>query len=205
MSKLFNIVKSRFIKGENLPNWYEHRLQICSVCPLNSKNIEDKDKSSVRKGWELIAGAHCTDPSCGCTVTEKAKIEEETCPKSYWKSIDKPGISRKLNISATSNKADFSYEEKTKSYLIDYGVIPYQFDSSFDIIITDKGIAEITTTTSCGCTTANPKYSKNGVEIEIKYDTLRVGVFSKSIRLNYKNRGIRESIMLKIKGQVKNP
>lgn len=162
MSKLLNIVKSRFIKGENLPSWYEERLQLCSICPLNSKNIEDKDKSISRKSWELIAGSHCTDPSCGCTITEKAKIEEENCPVGNWRSIDKPIKNRKLNITTPSSKAELTYLEDTNSYLIDYGLIPYQFNSSYNLIIKDKGITDITTTTTCGCTTANPVYSKNG-------------------------------------------
>lgn len=54
MINILNIVKSRFIDGEKLPEWYEQRLQICSVCPLNSKNIEQKDKSVARKGRGIL-------------------------------------------------------------------------------------------------------------------------------------------------------
>ena len=202
MLNILNIVKSRFIKGENLPEWYEQRLQICSVCPLNSANIDNTDKSTVRKGWELIAGAHCTDPSCGCTITEKSKIEEEYCPKGKWTAIEDT-VTTQLNIVTETNKAIFSFNKKLNKYILDYGEIPYQFDSNVDLLILNKNLNKISTTTSCGCTTASPEQVSEGTKINIKYDTLRVGKFEKTIRISYNQDEKRKQTTVNIRGIVK--
>lgn len=203
MINIKNIVKSRFINGESLPEWYEDRLKICSECPLNSKNIEKTDKSIGRKSWELIAGAHCTDPECGCTITQKAKIEEEFCPQSKWSAIevDRGG---KLNIKTSSNIIELSFDEGAKKYIADYGEIPYKAKSSFIIEIKDKGISNLNIKTSCGCTSANPKYTKDSIEISIKYDTLRVGGINKNVLINYTKEGKPAQTIINIKGHVKN-
>lgn len=205
MNKFSNIVKSRFIKGEDLPVWYEERLQICSDCEFNSKNIEETEKSKLRKGWEYIAGAHCTDPSCGCTITQKAKIETEECPKNYWQKVvnKSVGVKGKLDVYISNNKVLFTFDKNTNNYVIDYGQIPFQYESSVDIYIKNKNITNIETKTSCGCTTANPVYFKDKIKIQIKYDTNRIGVFSKKVSLSYKINNSFDNIIFEIKGEVK--
>lgn len=202
MINIFNIVKSRFINGQSLPKWYEERLNICSTCPLNSKNIDDKKKGIARKGWELIAGAHCTDPSCGCTITEKAKIEEEFCPKSKWLAVRGADFSD-LDIVTDTSKVSLTFDDANKKYVADYGEIPYQFDSSFTVTIKDKDITSLIVRTTCGCTTASPRYTVRGVDLTIKYDTLRVGNFDKTVRLNYNKEGKPFQTIINIKGHVK--
>ena len=202
MLNILNIVKSRFIKGENLPEWYEQRLQMCSNCPMNSKNIEQKDKSSVRKGWELIAGAHCTDPSCGCTITEKAKIEEEFCPQNKWQAIEDV-VNNQLNIVTKSNRVVLTFNKKLNKYIADYGEIPYKFDSNIELIVLDKDIRGLRASTSCGCTTAQPKQIEEGTELIVRYDTLRVGKFEKAIKLLYTQNDTLKQTIVNIRGTVK--
>lgn len=202
MINVFNIVKSRFIDGKSLPQWYEDRLSICATCPLNSKNIDESSKSLRSKGWELIAGANCTDPSCGCTITEKAKIEEEFCPKSKWLAV-KGNDFNDLDIVTDTSKVSLTFDKVNKQYVADYGEIPYKFDSSFTIHIKDTDITSLIVRTTCGCTTASPKYTANGINISIAYDTLRVGKFTKIVRLNYNKEGKPFQTAINIKGQVK--
>lgn len=202
MLNILNIVKSRFIKGKDLPEWYEQRLQICSTCPLNSKNIEKKDKSTARKGWELIAGAHCTDPSCGCTITEKSKIEEEFCPQQRWHAIEDV-VNNQLNIVTRSNKVVLTFNKKLNKYIADYGEIPYKFDSNIELVILNKDISEVRVSTSCGCTTAQPKEIEEGTELIVRYDTLRIGQFDKTIKLLYKQNDTLKQTIVNIRGTVK--
>ena len=167
------------------------------------KNIEDKNKSTTRKGWEFIAGAHCTDPSCGCTITEKAKIETEFCPKQKWLAV-KSENSDKLTIETDSNKVTLTFDDKHQKYIADYGNIPFQFESTFSLLIKDEGLSNLDVRTSCGCTSASPKFSAKGIELTIKYDTLRIGGINKNVRVNYKKDGKLKQTIINIKGHVKN-
>lgn len=60
---------------------------------------------------------------------------------------------------------------------------------------------------SCGCTT--PKWTRDPIapgetgEIQVKYDTQRVGSFHKTVTV--KSNASNETVMLTIKGQVKQP
>ncbi len=200
--KIYNIVKSRFIKGENLPDWYEKRLQICSTCHLNSKNIKQEDKGTIRKGWELIAGAHCTNPTCGCTITEKAKIETEFCPEKYW-GKEYAVISDKLQIVSKNSQVNFKFDNTLQKYVLDYTEIKYQSDSFIELNILDKNIEELVVRSSCGCTTASPIINKDStITISIKYDTNRIGSFSKNVTLKYKINKIEKETVINVKGKV---
>ena len=200
MSKIVNIIKSNFIKGESLPEWYEKRLEICSKCQFNSKNVGQEEKSIGRKGWELIAGAHCL--KCGCTVSKKSKIEEEFCPEGYWKKESSNKIDT-LTISTQSNKVKFYYENNTKKYIVDYGIIPYKYDSNIDLLIEEKDLKDVKIKTSCGCTVANTKNTPEGIVLGVKYDTLRVGEFYKNISIKYNKNNKEGQITITIKGEVK--
>lgn len=203
MSKLRNIIKSRFIEGESLPEWYESRLGKCSRCGLNSANINNSDKSLLRKGWGVVAGEHCTHKDCGCTITEKAKIEEESCPIDEWQAI-KEVNSTKLDISTTSTKVKMDYDPKSQRYNVNYGDIPYHYDSSVILLIANEDLEDLKVTSSCGCTTAQPTKTSEGTELEIKYDTKRVGKFGKNVTLTYGPKKERKQTIINIRGTVQN-
>ena len=92
----------------------------------------------------------------------------------------------------------------------DFGKITYQGDGSVDFEFTNTGTAPLminNVTSSCGCTI--PKWTKEPVQpgekgkISVKYDTKRVGPFSKPVRV-YSN-ATETPITLTITGTVEAP
>ena len=94
------------------------------------------------------------------------------------------------------------------SLLIDYGLIEHASDPYRVFNFENKGDEPVIITYakgSCGCTI--PEYPKEPImpgeksEIKVRYDTKRVGRFSKTVTLNID--GLTENIVLRIKGEVK--
>jgi len=52
LNKLRVIAKAKFSNKSNLGDWYKSRLEICEVCPLNSKN---KKELNIKEKALLIA------------------------------------------------------------------------------------------------------------------------------------------------------
>lgn len=93
------------------------------------------------------------------------------------------------------------------SELLDYGTINQNTDGTRVFKFTNTGQEPIIITnvkTSCGCTV--PSFSKEPIlpnessEIKVKYDTKRVGLFSKTITV-YSNAS-EQTKTLKIKGKI---
>lgn len=93
---------------------------------------------------------------------------------------------------------------------IDYGTIPQHADGVKIFKFTNTGATPIVITqvkTSCGCTV--PTYSKEPVvaggtgEIQIKYATDRIGVFTKTITIV--SNASEPNKVIKIKGEVLKP
>lgn len=203
MRKLTNIVKSRFIKGESLPQWYEDRLLICSMCELNSNNIDNKDKSSLRKGWEFIAGAHCTHPKCGCTISEKSKIEEESCPIDKWGSVESNKLTSQSHTveNKTPDKAKLGKEGIY--YYLDLGSMEYGENKEVLLSLNLDNAKNIKASGSCGCLTVNTKTEENITELTIKYNTSLVGkIQGKTVRVDYIKNGINNQITFLVRGSV---
>lgn len=202
MSKIVNIVKSRFIKGENLPEWYEKRLSVCAICPLNSVNISRENKSTTRKGWELIAGQHCTDPTCGCSITEKAKIESEKCPQNHWGSEYINDGNKTLLLTTEDPMVNFKYNKDKRQYELVYKMSHYNFNSNVDVFIEKDDIVFDEIKSSCGCTTPSLIKTDDGNKIRIKYDTKRVGPFEKNVIMTYTIDGSQYTTIIKLSGNV---
>jgi len=114
-------------------------------------------------------------------------------------------------FNATSNKtksktgkvAIISFETE----VIDYGTIKQHSDGTRVFAFTNEGDAPLLITkvkTSCGCTV--PSYSKAPIlpgktgELNIKYDTKRLGAFTKTITVTSNAEGGNKT--LKIKGNI---
>ncbi len=100
-------------------------------------------------------------------------------------------------------KAEIKFDQK----IIDYGEIEYNSDGKRIFKFTNVGEAPLIfnrISSSCGCTV--PKRPEKPVqpgesgEIEVEYDTKRVGVFIKAITIN--SNAINSNIVLRIKGEV---
>ena len=203
MSKIGNIIKSRFIKGENLPDWYEQRLSKCSTCPLNSANIENK--SFKVSSWEIVAGKHCTHKDCGCTITEKAKIEEEQCPDNppKWfavKSLDE----NHLTIVANSENITVDFRKAFGYFAADIGDIEFNTKKTFSIkILSDEEMERVTVSPGCGCTATQVKWVGDGYIIDIIYSATVKGKFDKPVKITYRKNNKQQVTMVRIIGETK--
>ena len=114
-----------------------------------------------------------------------------------------------LGCSENGNKntAEMTFECETE---YDYGKIVYQGSGIHEFNFKNTGIGPLIITnvkSSCGCTV--PTYPTEPIEegktgiIKVKYDTNRIGVFTKSITV-YSN-AVNSPIKIVIKGQVEKP
>ncbi|AGO47606.1 hypothetical protein Phi17218_073 [Cellulophaga phage phi17:2_18] len=205
MSKLINIVRSRFIQGESLPDWYEKRLEICASCTLNSKNIDKDQKTSGRKAWELIAGAHCTDPTCGCTISEKAKIDTEFCPIKKWLSVrqEEEAIISSLHKITNMTPSKVKIAKEGLYFSADLGELKYGEDSTFELKVEVEGASKVTSKGSCGCLETTVIPNENDYTFKVKYNTNLLGkILGKTVKFLYVKSNIRVEITFLIKGNV---
>ena len=105
----------------------------------------------------------------------------------------------------------FSQEKKAKikfeENLIDYGEVEYDSDGKRTFKFTNIGEAPLVfnrISSSCGCTVPKkpdqPINPGDSAEIEVEYDTKRIGVFIKAISVS--SNAVNSNIVLKIKGEV---
>ncbi len=112
-----------------------------------------------------------------------------------------------------ANTVDFgTYDAKVaiikfKTQVIDYGTVEQNSDGTRIFTFTNEGDAPLLITkvkTSCGCTV--PSYSKAPIlpgdtgELEIKYNTKKLGVFTKTVTVTSNAEGGNK--ILKIKGNI---
>lgn len=114
-------------------------------------------------------------------------------------------------FNATSAEYD-AYDTKVavikfKTEVIDYGTIEQNSDGTRNFTFTNEGDAPLLITrvkTSCGCTV--PSYSKAPImpgdsgELEIKYNTKKLGAFTKTVTVTSNAEGGNK--ILKIKGNI---
>lgn len=198
MSKLYNIVKSRFIKGSDLPQWYENRLDKCASCDLNSGN--SSNKTVERQLWQLVADNHCTHKTCNCTITQKAKIETEFCPLNKWLAI-KP-LNGNLKITTNTDKGKLEYDSLNNKYIFSYKPLNYMSNSDVTFSIYNQDVNSISMNTSCGCTSAVPVQTDYGVDIKVTYDSSRLGPFNKNVSIAFKTDNGPKQTYINIIGKV---
>lgn len=117
-----------------------------------------------------------------------------------------------VSIAGAIQAQEFAMLEKVaiidfKTEIVDYGTIEQGGDGTRIFTFTNKGNAPLIIAdvkTSCGCTV--PSYSKAAIlpgkkgELEIKYDTKRLGSFTKTITVISNAKEVKK--ILKIKGTV---
>ena len=105
----------------------------------------------------------------------------------------------------------FSQEKKAKikfeENLIDYGEVEYDSDGKRTFKFTNIGEAPLVfnrISSSCGCTVPKkpdqPINPGESAEIEVEYDTKRIGVFIKAISVS--SNAVNSNVVLRIKGEV---
>lgn len=116
-------------------------------------------------------------------------------------------ISNAQEAEKTEVKAKKKKEAITfKTLTIERNNIPYGSDETFTFTFKNTGKEPVIISnvqTSCGCTTAKkpeaPVAPKKSADISVKYDTKRVGQFTKTITVTS---NVGEPIVLTIKGTV---
>ena len=100
-------------------------------------------------------------------------------------------------------KAEIKFDEN----LIDYGEIEYNSDGKRTFKFTNIGEAPLVfnrISSSCGCTVPKkpeqPIKPGESAEIEVEYDTKRIGVFIKAISVS--SNAVNSNVVLRIKGEV---
>lgn len=208
MSSLLKIINAKTSDKSKLGDWYQDRLKICLSCEYNSenkKNLSITDKVIIAAN---LGKAACL--ACGCEIAAKASIETENCgavkkgEKSRWLKID---LSSEEGFSVVCKNENVKFTHvKGNHYSVDYGRIPYNSDSSVYLLVFKKGleINKVSATASCGCTGTVATFSdKNEINFNIKYDTLRLGVFEKNTSLVIRDKGGRVyNVFVNIKGEV---
>jgi len=199
-SQLKRAIIAKTKDKSNMPDWYYKRLEKCIQCDFNSGNTDKlsfKDKIRISHNFGKDACLKCT-----CGIEDVSSDPQKDCPEGFWKK-EKDLPSNILNIITRSNKVVLTFNEKSNKYLADYEEIPYKFDSNIELLILNKDISELRVSTSCGCTTVQPKEVKEGTELIVGYDTLRVGRFDKTIKLLYKQNDTLKQTIVNIRGEVK--
>lgn len=206
--KLIIIAKSKFSDKSKLGDWYTSRIDICKLCPLNTKNIEHlslKEAAilSVNLGQDSCVG-------CGCEITAKASVRSEQCGAvkrglpALWPAL--PDIKQYdfKNISIENLSADKVALDTMAILVIDYGNIARGADTNIELLIKgiNSPITNVSVTAGCGCTTTAVRQGAKGYTLKISYDSTRVGQFNKTVVLRFTQNGERQMINAKLKGNI---
>jgi len=203
---LLDILKSKISNKENMPEWYDRRLSICSTCSFNSINKPSKDMTMKEKGMVVTNLGKPSCFSCGCELSAKASLPHAKCPlpRPKWgvvQTFAESSTEKIVNISTTPIKMSTLGNE----IILDYGIIPIGEPTDVQLLIVDKEdkMTSISASASCGCTV--PKLEKKGKEITLKinYDTKREGDFTKTVILSYIKNSINFERIFKITGKTK--
>lgn len=210
LNKLRVIAEAKFSDKSNLGDWYKKRLEICGICPYNSKN---KENLSIRD--KAVVGMNLGKDSClacTCEIDAKTSVRDETCGLAkigkdpLWKPL--PNIQKAdLNDVHVENlSADKVNMTVTNLVLLDYGKLKFKEDSEIEFSIKDKkgDIENLSTRSSCGCTVATPTKIGDTYFIKVNYDTKRLGRFEKTISATLQTKTQHKQINIKITGTVTN-
>lgn len=209
MAKIKDIVKSKLTDKSKLGDWYQKRLDICKVCPLNSRNFEPKtvvDKSRYTLGKAANLGKHfCT--VCLCGIENKTSLRAEACPEGKWKQIEETDKMKAKDFelqNLSEDKANLQFANH--EFVLDYGKLSFQADTKVNLMVrpTAEDFTQLRAKASCGCTTPTIKRQGKDIKLTVEYDTHRIGEFSKLITLDYVSDQPGQ-ILVRIKGEVLKP
>lgn len=79
IKKIIRIIKSRFIKDKNLPDWHKKRLNHCKTCVHNFKNVSLLERTFKDYWWFYLNGFNNQCTICNCGIKFKTRIKEEYC------------------------------------------------------------------------------------------------------------------------------
>lgn len=208
LSKIRTIAKAKLSDKSSLGDWYQTRLDICELCPINSKN-----KTSLNVKEKAIVTLNLGKPSClacGCEIAAKASVRGESCglkkigQEPLWKNlpeVESTSVGEFYIENLSSDKVNMT----VKGHIIlDYGIIKYNSNTEIEISLKDKKnlTTNMRATSSCGCTVPVPRRVGESFFVNITYDSKRVGTFEKTVTLRVTRNNIQKNIQVKILGTV---
>lgn len=211
INKLRVIAEAKFADKSKLGSWYTDRIELCETCPLNSKN---KDNLNVVETAAVAANlGQPTCLACKCEIAAKAYVREEQCglvklgETPIWEAL--PAIQettiRGLKIESLSS--DKVKMIPGKITVLDYGKIPYNFDTN--IAITIEGatfkLKEVNLQRSCQCTSIQTEEKDGKYTFRLSYNSKNYGVFDKPVYVNYKRAGSNYQFKIILRGEVVTP
>jgi hypothetical protein len=209
LDKLRVIAHAKFSRKDNLGTWYQDRLDICSQCPLNSKNKENLSIRDIAIVAANFGKAACL--GCGCEIDAKASVREEECgitklgQEPLWNAL--PAIEAYNFESLTVENLSSNLINLSTTNLIDmdYGTIKYGSNTEISLSIEgiNSPISNLTMHMGCGCTTGITKKAGDKFFTSIKYDSTRLGEFSKTVIFSF-NQGIYQGDKLvRVSGRIR--
>ena len=196
-------IKAKFRDKQNMPKWYDERIDICNKCKNNSKNsttlsLKDKLRISHNFGKDacLICSCGIKDIASDPTIKCSAKL-----PKWDW--VQTPNFDIKFNLENFSPSSG-KLTKDGKYYFYDFGNINFKTDVTAKLLFVVKDeLKYFKVISSCGCTKPNFTKNKKGYLIEVSYDTSNIGIFEKQISIIFlNNQNIKEYLTFWIKGNV---
>lgn len=99
------------------------------------------------------------------------------------------------------------FRNKTEEVLdktINFGNIAYKGIAKEEVTFIGDNITNFSADPTCGCTVAESKVNVDGtINLLISYNNTHIrGDFGKSIVINYKEAGVKNKLVLKIKGTI---
>lgn len=99
------------------------------------------------------------------------------------------------------------FRNKTEEVLdktIDFGNIAYKGIAKEEVTFIGDNITNFSAEPTCGCTVTESKVNIDGtISLQINYNNTHIrGDFGKSIVINYKEAGVKNKLVLKIKGTI---
>jgi len=187
LAKLRTIAIAKFSDKSNLGDWYQKRMDICDLCPYNSKNkpqltVKEAAMVSLNFGKDTCLG-------CGCEIAAKTSVREETCglvkigQAPLWGPLPEIQTADYSDLRIENLSADKVKMNVGKQIILDYGTIKHKSDSTIQISIKDDDnqILSVNTRAGCSCTVTQPIKKGDTFFVTIKYDTNRLGRFEKDI------------------------
>jgi hypothetical protein len=208
LDKLRVIAKAKLSRKDNLGEWYQTRLDICSSCPLNSKN---REKLTVKEKALLVANLgqdFCI--GCGCEIAAKTSVREEVCgavkigQEPLWGPLPAIREYNFQNLRLKNLSSDLITLETTVILVMDYGTIKRNADTAITISMEglSSKITNMKISSGCGCTTTEKQVLEGVHFISLKYDSSRMGAFSKTVVFSFTQGRVNYRITGKLKGNV---
>lgn len=160
--------------------WFKKRMEICSVCEYNSKNIDSDKLSAAAKIKKSVCPEkqHCT--ACGCCLPQKPSQKTEQCGlfdigiKPRWSAIEVK-INKDKKLSTENLTPDIGSLSKFGNEIIyDLGE-SNDPKISFSILMSREGGFDVKSTKAgCSCTVAEPvKMTDDSYKFEVSLSTVK--------------------------------